>query len=87
MSNSDLRERAQRIARLEDQKHEITEDIKAEYAAAKSVGHNPTALRKAIRVHHMSAEKRARYDSDQCDIELYLAALDIRETEMREAAE
>lgn len=85
MTNSDLRERAERIAKLEETAKEASEDVKAAYAAAASAGFNKAALRKAMKVHTLDAAKRAKYDSEQMDLELYLAEIEGRS--MREAAE
>ena len=86
MTNSDLRERAERIAKLEEIASEAKADVKAAYDAAKSAGYSASALRKAIKVHTLTADKRAKFDTEQDDFELYLARLDGRET-YAEAAE
>jgi uncharacterized protein (UPF0335 family) len=79
MSNSDLRSRAEHIMRLMDQRDEIAEDIKNSFDVAKSVGFNPSAMRKAISVARMEAGKRAKHDQGQMDLELYLAEIEARE--------
>ena len=78
-TNSDLRSRAEHIMRLMDQRDEIAEDIRNSFDVAKSVGFNPTALRKAISVARMEAGKRAKHDQGQMDLELYLAEIEARE--------
>lgn len=84
-TNSDLRQRAESIMRLMEQRDELTLDIKAAFDAAASVGFNKQAMRKAIRIAGMDATKRAKHDSSQLDIELYLAEIEGRQ--LREAAE
>lgn len=78
-TNSDLRSRAEHIMRLMDQRDELNEDIKNSFDVAKSVGFNPTAMRKAISVARMEAGKRAKHDQGQMDLELYLAEIEARE--------
>ncbi len=78
-TNSDLRARAEHIMRLMDQRDELNEDIKNSFDVAKSVGFNPTAMRKAISVARMEAGKRAKHDQGQMDLELYLAEIEARE--------
>ena len=78
-TNSDLRERAERIAKLEEIATEAKADVKAAYDAARSAGHTPSALRKAIENHTLD-------DSKQMDLEMYLAEIEGRNV-MREAAE
>lgn len=84
-SNSDLRSRAEHIMRLMDQRDEMNEDIKNSFDVAKSVGFNPTAMRKAISVARMDAKKRAAHESAQSDLLIYLEEIEGRA--MREAAE
>lgn len=83
-TNSDLRQRAESIMRLEEQRDELTADIKAAYDAAASVGFNKAAMKRAIKISRMDATKRAKHDSSQLDLELYLA--EIEGKQMREAA-
>ena len=85
MTNSDLRQRAQEIARLHDAADEAKQILSDAYDAAASDGYSKPALRKAIKVHRMDADKRAKHDTEQTDIETYLAELD--GAHMREAAE
>lgn len=84
-TNSDLRQRAESILRLIEQRDELTADIKAAFDAAASVGFNKTAMRKAIKIASMSSDKRAKHDTEQMDLELYLAEIEGRS--MKEAAE
>lgn len=76
MTNTDLPERARRIAALVSQRDEIQADIKDEYDAAKSAGFTVTALKKAIKVYMMDSAKRERHESEQLDFETYMNALE-----------
>lgn len=84
-TNSDLKQRAERILRLIERRDELSADIKAAFDAAKSVGFNAAAMRKAIKIAAMSSDKRAKHDSEQMDLELYLAEIEGRS--MKEAAQ
>lgn len=84
-SNSDLRQRAESIMRLMEQRDELTADIKAAFDAAASVGFNKAVMRKAVRVAAMDAAKRAKHDNEQLELETYLAEIEGRQ--LREAAE
>lgn len=79
MKNSDLRERAESIMRLMDQRDELTLDIKAAFDAAASVGFNKKAMRKAIKIASMDAAKREKHDSEQMDLEVYLSEIEGRQ--------
>ena len=83
-NTSDLRNRAESIMRLMEQRDEIALDIKAAFEAAASAGYNAKAMKKAIKVASMDADKRAKHDSEQMDLEIYLRELDGRQE--REAA-
>ncbi len=81
MTNSDLRQRAEHIGRLMDQRDDLSADIKGAFEAAKSVGFNAAALKAAIKIARLDATKRAKHDSAQMDLELYLAELEGRQME------
>ena len=81
-SNSDLRQRAASIARLQSEVDKAKLALGDAYADAASAGYSKTALRKAMKIHSLTADKRAKHDQEQTDLELYLA-----EIEGREAAE
>lgn len=85
MTNSDLRQRAEHIQRLTAQIDELKLVLAEAYDDAAAEGYSKVALRKAIKVHSMTADKRAKHDTEQQDIETYLADLDRRI--LREAAE
>lgn len=85
IQNSDLRDRAQSILRLMEQRDDLTADIKAAFDAAASVGFNKSAMRKAIKVAAMSSDKRAKHEQDAQEAQLYLFEIEGRE--MRAAAE
>lgn len=84
-TNSDLRQRAESVMRLMDQRDELTADIRAAFDAAKSVGFNAQALRKAVAIARMDSAKREKHETAQMDLELYLA--EIEGKAIREAAE
>lgn len=84
-TNSDLKQRALRIIQLEEAAEEAKLDVRAAYDAAESAGFTKKALRAAVKIHRMDAEKRAKFDSAQMDLELYLAEIEGRS--MKEAAE
>jgi uncharacterized protein (UPF0335 family) len=81
-SNSDLKTRALELIRRHEAVEQAKEDLKAAYDAAESVGFTKKALRAAIKIHRLDADKRAKHDSAQMDLELYLS-----EIEGRRAAE
>ena len=85
MTNSDLRERADRLAKLHEDVEEAQAELKGAYDAAASAGYSKAALKKAMKIHTLDAAKRAKHDSAQMDLELYLAEIEGRS--MREAAE
>lgn len=84
-TNSDLKQRAESILRLIEQRDELTADIKAAFDAAASVGFNKTAMRKAIKIAGMSSDKRAKHEQDAQEVQLYLFEIEGRE--MAEAAQ
>jgi uncharacterized protein (UPF0335 family) len=59
--------------------------LQDEYATAASKGYNAKALRKAIKIFRMDADKRAKHESEQSDLLIYLDQLEGKT--MREAAE
>jgi uncharacterized protein (UPF0335 family) len=78
VTNSDLRERALRLIELEEKAEDAKLDLKAAYDAAASAGYTKAALKSAIKLHRMDADKRAKHDSAQMDIEMYLAEIEGR---------
>ena len=84
MTNSDLKQRAQSIIRLIEQRDELSADIKAAFDAAASVGFNKQAMRKAIRIATLDSAKREKHENEQMDLEMYLA--EIEDKPMREVA-
>ena len=85
MTNSDLRSRALEIIRLQEVAEEAKEAVKVAFEVAENVGFTKKALRQAIKVHRMDADKRAKHDSEPMDLELYLAEIEGRR--LSEAAE
>ena len=84
-TNSDLRQRAERIGSLLDQIDDLKVELKAAYEIAKSDGFNPASLRKAIAIARLDDAKRAKHDDAQSDLLLYLDEIEGRQ--LREAAE
>lgn len=80
-TNARLKEIADRIGRLEEERLALSADIKDAYENAKSEGFTPSALKKAIKINSLDADKRAKHDAEQMDLELYLAQLEGREIE------
>lgn len=85
MTNSDLRERALRLIELEEAAEEARLDVKAAYDAAESAGYTKKALKRAVKLHRMDQEKRAKHESEQTDLEMYLAEIEGR-SQRRDAA-
>lgn len=83
MTNSDLRQRAQSIARLMDEADEAKQAVAEAIEDAASAGYTKAALRSAIKIHRLDPEKRAKHDQAQMDLVLYLEEIEGR----REAAE
>ena len=85
-SRSDLRQRAESLAKLQEAVEEARLDLKAACDSAKSAGYSASALRKAIKVHTMTAEKRAAYEDEQTQLELYLGEIEGKASHLREVA-
>lgn len=62
----------ERIERLEQEKSELSDDLKDVYAEAKGVGFDTKTIRKMVRLRKMDAEKRREEDEL---VELYKAAI------------
>ena len=75
-SKEQLKAIVERINRLEDEKKNISEDIRDVYAEAKGNGFNPKALRAIVRKQRADAKKAAEL---QADVDAYMAALGIPE--------
>ena len=78
MTNSDLKQRAERLRKLEEAVEEARLDLKAAYDAAASDGYNKSALKKAMKIHAMDGAKRAKHESAQMDLEVYLREIEGR---------
>lgn len=78
-------ERALEIIRLQKAAEKAKEAVKVAFEVAENVGFNKKALRKAIATARLDADKRAKHDSEQMDLELYLAEIEGRR--LQEAAE
>lgn len=72
IGHNQLKSITERINTLEDQKKDITNDIRDVYEEAKSNGFNPKALRVVVRQQRADAKKAAEL---QADVDAYMAAL------------
>jgi len=59
---SDLNERASKIISLAEQLEDLKTEIADRYADAKNAGYTVSALKKAIKLHRMDSEKRAKHE-------------------------
>lgn len=87
MTNSDLRERAEKIINLLEQADDLKTEIKDRYDDAKNAGYTVAALKRAIKLHRLDADKRKKHESEQMDLEMYLSEIEGGARPMREAAE
>ncbi|MEO0760292.1 MAG: GapR family DNA-binding domain-containing protein [Pseudomonadota bacterium] len=70
-----LRTIIERIERLEEEKREITEQVKEVYAEAKANGYDTRILRKVVSLRKKDAEER---QEEETLLEMYLSALGMR---------
>ena len=75
-TNDRLQAIARDIRGMEEHRAELAADIKALYEEAKSEGYTVSALRKAIKIHAIDADKREKHDQEQMNLELYLEQLE-----------
>ena len=71
-SHGHLKSLVERIERLEEDKADITADIREVYSEAKSNGFDPKIMRMVIRLRKREASDRAE---EQAILDVYLAAL------------
>ncbi|MXO64877.1 GapR family DNA-binding domain-containing protein [Altericroceibacterium endophyticum] len=69
-----LRLLIERIERLEEEKKNISDDIREVYAEAKAVGYDVKILRQIVRLRKMQPDDRREME---CILETYKAALGI----------
>jgi len=67
-----LRAFIERIEKLEEEKHAISDDIKDVYAEAKGTGFDPKILRKIVSLRKQ--DKSKRHEEEEI-LDLYLSAL------------
>ena len=67
-----LRSFIERIERLEEDKKQVSEDIKDVYAEAKGTGYDVKIMRKVVSIRKQDKDKR---QEEQEILDLYLAAL------------
>jgi uncharacterized protein (UPF0335 family) len=70
--NGQLQSIVERVARLEEEKKALADDIKDVYAEAKGNGFNPKVLRKVVSIRKQDRDKRREEDEI---LQVYLAAL------------
>jgi uncharacterized protein (UPF0335 family) len=80
-TNDRLKEYTARLVDLEGERTRISLMITHIYKEAKDDGFTASALRKAIKIHSMDSDKRAKHDAAQADLETYLAQLEGRDAE------
>ena len=78
-TNDRLKGYAERIIAHEQNIADHREMLKEIFEEAKSDGYTPKALKQAIKIHSMDQDKRAKFDAEQTDLEIYLAQLEGRE--------
>lgn len=71
-SDDRLRLLIERVERLEEEKKNISDDIRYVYMEAKAVGYDPKIMRQIVRLRKMKPDDRAEM---QMVLETYLAAL------------
>jgi uncharacterized protein (UPF0335 family) len=70
-----IRQYAERIVRLEEERRALASDIKDTKAEAKSAGFSPKLIAKCVAIMLMEAEKRAAALGDHEELDLYLGAV------------
>ena len=75
IGKSKLRDFAMRIARLEDEKTALVEDIRTVKAEASGEGYNVKALAAAIKKHRMTPEQLSQIELFEEESHLYYEAL------------
>lgn len=75
VNGSQLRSFIERIERLEEEKHTISDDIKEVYAEAKGSGFDVKIMRKIVSMRRQEVNKRKE---EATILDLYLNALDMQ---------
>lgn len=78
MTNTSLKAHALRLIRCHEEHDATGDQLKEAYQDAADEGFTKAALRAAIKIHRMDANKRAKHDSAQLDLEMYLSELEGR---------
>jgi uncharacterized protein (UPF0335 family) len=87
MSTSEITEFVERIARLEDEKKELADDIRSIFKEAEVKGLNVKALRAAVKVYRLPEEERPFALATLETLDTYLSALGfLADTELGRAA-
>lgn len=74
--SKDLHDRVQKIIALMEAADDLKTEISDRFEDAKNAGYTTAALRRAIKVHRMDADKRAKHESAQLDFETYLGEIE-----------
>lgn len=70
---------ATRAGALMEEVADLQDQLRQVYTEAKADGITPSSLRKAVKVHFMTPDKREKHDQAQMDFELYLADIETQE--------
>ena len=70
-----LKSIVERIERLEDEKKQMSDDIRDVYAEAKGNGYEVKALRRVVRLRRMDASQKAAHEEVETITETYMASL------------
>lgn len=79
LAKDQLRSLVERIERLEDEKRQISDDIKDVYGEAKGLGYDVKILRKVVQLRKQDKDERAEQDAI---LDSYLAALGMLQLDM-----
>lgn len=72
VSGEHLRQYIERVERLEEEKSNISIDIREVYAEAKSNGFDPKIMRKVVRIRKMETDER---QEEEAMLDVYMHAL------------
>jgi uncharacterized protein (UPF0335 family) len=87
MITAEIRAFVERIARLEDEKKELADDIKSVFEEAKGKGLNVKALRATVKIYRLPVEDRPAAIATLETLDTYLAALGmLADTDLGKAA-
>jgi uncharacterized protein (UPF0335 family) len=73
----DLRRFIERAERVNDEIEQARDDFKELMLEAKSAGYNPAAIRKVLKLRNEKPEQKAKRQSLESDVDVYLSSLGI----------